>query len=256
MTTRSHETYADFLLPHIGADTRLVDVGCGSGELSLGLASVVARVVGVDNDADEIDAAHRAAADAETDNATFVVGDAYDLGLPHAETDAVIAHSVLEAVDDPGAAIVEAHRVLRPGGILGVASVEYDGLILAGPHEELTRRFYEIRERLWLAEGADPYLGRRLRGLLLTHGFVDVEATTRAIPYGTNDAVREFGVGRAADCRDDWYVTSALREGLATEVEVAAMHDAWLEWSEAPTSYAAFTWCRALGWKPRADSPA
>ncbi len=254
MTARSHEIYADFLLPHIGADTRLVDVGCGSGELSMALASVVASLVGVDNDADEIGAARRAAADAETDNATFVVGSAYDLALPDGETDAVIAHSVLEAVDNPGAAIVEARRVLRPGGILGVASVAYDGLILGGPHEVLTRRFYEIRQRLWAAEGADPYLGRRLRGLLLTNGFVDVEATTLAVSYGTIAAVREFGTGRADDCEDEWYVESAIREGLATRVDLEAMRKAWLEWSEAPTSYAAFTWCRALGWKPRADS--
>jgi len=31
------------------------------------------------------------------------------------------------------------------------------------------------------------YLGRKLRGLLLGHGFIDVEATTKYISYGTRE---------------------------------------------------------------------
>jgi hypothetical protein len=140
-------------------------------------------------------------------------------------------------------------RVLRPGGIVAVASVEYDGLILAGPHENLLRRFYAIREQLWIRDGADPYLGRRLRGLLTEGAFIDVEATTKAISYGTSELVATFGRGRAEDCEDDWYASSAVDAGLATSSEVEAMHDAWLAWAEAPSAYAAFTWCRALGRK-------
>ena len=134
-----------------------------------------------------------------------------------------------------------------------MASVEYTGLILAGPHHDLTSRFYAIRERLWQIEGADPYFGRELRGLLLGAGFANVIATTTYINYGTTEAVNEFGLGRAEDCNDDWYTTSAVQHGLATQEELAAMRRAWLEWSASSTSYAAFAWCRALGWKPDSD---
>jgi hypothetical protein len=98
-------------------------------------------------------------------------------------------------------------------------------------------------------EGANPYLGRELRGLLLDAGFADVIATTTYISYGTPDAVKEFGLGRAEDCNDDWYSTAAVQHGLATADELAAMRRAWLEWASSATSYAAFAWCRALGWK-------
>ena len=244
-SSRSAEVYADFFLPLLTPGTSIVDVGCGTGELSLELASAVGRLTGVDADPGDI-AQARAAAGSMRD-VQFLVGDAYALPLPDRSADAAFGHSVLEALDRPADALKEMRRVLKPGGVIGVASVEYGGLVLGGPHVQLVRHFYEIREQLWLEEGADPYLGRRLRGLLLGQGFARVEASTRAISYGTAGTVREFGLGRADDCRDDWYVESAQRLGLATRQELARMHDAWLDWSESPESYAAFTWCRAVG---------
>jgi hypothetical protein len=156
---------------------------------------------------------------------------------------------VLEALEHPLSALGEMRRLLRPGGVVGVASVEYDGLVLAGPHEDLLRGFYAVREQLWLRDGADPYLGRHLRGLLAESGFTEVVATTKAISYGTPELVSTFGRGRAEDCTDDWYVASAIEAELATPAELEAMRDAWLEWAESPSAYCSFAWCRALGWK-------
>jgi len=248
-SSRSASVYADFLLPHLNGETHLVDVGCGSGELTLDLARRVGRVCGIDGDAGEIGRAQAAATASRTTNADFVVGDAYALPLPDDHADAVFGHSVLEAVERPADVVAEMRRVARPGGLVAVASVEYGGLILGGPHESRTRQFFDIRERLWLTQGAFPYRGRDLRGLLVASGLARVEATTTSVSYGTEDAVREFGLGRADDCRDEWYVESAQREGLATADDLATMRGAWLEWAESPSSYAAFAWCRALGRK-------
>jgi SAM-dependent methyltransferase len=248
--SRSAQVYADFLTPHLSSRTYLLDVGCGSGELSLDLAASVGRVTGVDLEQEEIEAARQTASRDGIENADFRVGDAYVLGLPGDLVDVVFAHSVLEALERPAAALTEMMRVLKPGGIIGAASVEYSGLILAGPHQDLIRRFYEIRELLWQIEGANPFLGRELRGLLLSAGFIDVVATTKYICYGTAEAVKEFGLGRAEDCDDEWYPTAALQHGLATTDDLSAMRSAWVEWSESPTSYAAFAWCRAYGRKP------
>jgi SAM-dependent methyltransferase len=250
--SRSALVYADFLASHLSPRTHLLDVGCGSGELSLDLAGSVGHVTGVDIEEEEIELARRTATRDGIENADFKVGDAYRLALSDDMVDAVFAHSVLEALEQPAAALTEMKRVLKPGGIIAAASVEYCGLILAGPHQDLIRRFYAIRERLWQIEGANPYLGRDLRGLLLIDGFINVVATTKYICYGTPEAVTEFGLGRAEDCGDDWYMPSAMHHGLATSDDLAAMRQAWLEWSESSTSYAAFAWCRAVGWKPSA----
>jgi len=250
MTSRRNASvYADFLLPHLTGATHLIDVGCGSGELSLDLALRVGHVTGIDGDVGEIEGARAAAVASATTNADFIVGDAYDLPLPAGTADVVLGHSVLEAVERPSEVVDEMKRVVKAGGLVAVASVDYGGLLLAGPHEALIRRFYDIREQLWLVAGSFPYRGRELRGLLLASGLRGVEASTKYISYGTEDALREFGLGRADDCLDDWYVESSQRERLATAHDLATMREAWLEWAESPTAYAAFAWCRAIGWK-------
>ncbi len=246
---RSAGVYADFLIPFLTPDTDLLDVGCGPGTISLGLAHHVRSLIGVDAE-DEFDDA-RAYADAlGIDNVAFRVGDVYGLDLPDDGFDACLAHSMLETLERPVDGLREIHRVLKPSGIVGVASVEYGGFIVAGPDEPLLRRFYAIREELWRAWGLDPYRGRALRGLLHQAGFERIQASTMYLSYGTREGVRSFGLGRAEDCRDDEYAEAALRLGLATTVELDAMERAWNVWSEAPDAFAAFAWGRALGWKP------
>lgn len=258
MVTRSAVDYADFLIPHLTPDDDVLDVGCGTGSISLGLAEFAGRVIGVDLDEDdeEFSDARRYAAEHAIDNVEFRIGDVYSLEFPDARFDACLCHSMLETLDRPLDGLREIGRTLKAGGVLGVACVEYGGLILAGPDEPLLRRFYAIRERLWQLEHvADPYRGRELRGLLIGAGFEGVIATTKYICYGTADAVRSFGLDRAEDCRDDWYASGAQGHGLASADDLAALHDAWTRWSGSPEAYAAFAWCRATGWKPTRLTP-
>jgi SAM-dependent methyltransferase len=251
LKVRNAADYADFLLPHLDADCGVLDVGCGSGTITLGLAETVGYVVGVDQSDDEFTDARRYAAERNIENVEFRVGSVYALDSPADQFDACLCHSMLETLDRPLDALIEIKRALKPGGVLGVACVEYGGLILAGPKDGLLRRFYAIRERVWeLENAADPYRGRQLRGLMERAGFDRVLATSKYFCYGTGEAVKSFGMARAEDCSDDWYVRSAKKHGLATTSDLDGMSRAWFEWSECPDAYAAFAWCRALGWKP------
>lgn len=250
LETRRAAVYADFLLPYLRAESRVLDVGCGDGTITLGLAATAGHVVGVDLDEEQLEDARRYAADHSIAHVEFRVGDVYALEYPSCRFDACLCHSLLETLERPLDALAEIGRVLKPGGVVGVACVEYGGLILAGPHEDLLRRFYAVRERIWqLERAADPYRGRRLRGLLERAGFERVEATSRYVSHGTPDAVRAFGTARANDCRDAWYAGSATKHDLATVADLAATRHAWLEWSRSPDAYAAFAWCSAMGWK-------
>jgi ubiquinone/menaquinone biosynthesis C-methylase UbiE len=249
---RSAGVYADFLIPHLMPEADLLDVGCGPGTISLGLAHHVRSLIGVDAE-DDFDDARAYAEALGIENVEFRVGDACGMDLPDEAFDACLAHSMLETLERPVDGLREIHRVLKPGGVVGVASVEYGGFVLAGPDVELLRRFYAIREELWQREwGLDPYRGRELRGLLREAGFERVQASTMYLSYGTAEGVRSFGVGRAEDCRDEEYVEAAMRLGLASAAELNAMERAWEAWSEAPDAFAAFAWGRALGWKPAA----
>jgi ubiquinone/menaquinone biosynthesis C-methylase UbiE len=246
---RSAAEYADFFLPHLTREMVVLDGGCGSGTITVGLADQVASIVGVDREVEFSDAAGYVDA-VGASGISFQTGDLYSLEFPDAHFDACLCHSALEALTDPLRALAEIARVLKPGAVVGVASVEYGGIIIAGDNVEPLRRFYQIREKLWeLEDVANPYLGRNLRGLLNKIGFKDVIATTKYFSYGTADSVAEFGSGRAADCVDRWYSNSAVSHGLASSDELKDIKRAWESWSQSPSAYLAFPWCRAIGWK-------
>lgn len=251
MQERSAAEYADFVLPSIGPADRVLDVGCGPGSITLGLAQVAAHVTGVDLDDAEFEDARAYALEHRIDNVEFRQGSIYRLRFPDGCFDACTLFSMMETLDDPLAGLAEVRRVLKPGGLIGASSIEYGGLILRGPDEALLRRFYQLRLQIWDGQGDVHYhRGRELRGLLQAAGFRDVQAFLTYFSYGTPERVRAFGLGRAADCRNEWYVSGVAEYGLAPPEEVPALEQAWLRWAESPDSFAAFAWGRAIGRRP------
>jgi ubiquinone/menaquinone biosynthesis C-methylase UbiE len=61
---RSADVYASFLIPHLRPGATVLDCGCGTGTITLGLTQAVAqgRVIGVDLDPGGLKGAQRAAA--------------------------------------------------------------------------------------------------------------------------------------------------------------------------------------------------
>ncbi|NOD35410.1 MULTISPECIES: methyltransferase domain-containing protein [unclassified Ruegeria] len=56
----------------------------------------------------------------------FEVGDARNTGLPSSSVDLVLMHTLLCHVPDPQDAVREAHRILKPGGLVAVCDGDYD----------------------------------------------------------------------------------------------------------------------------------
>jgi SAM-dependent methyltransferase len=100
---------------------RVLDAGCGSGQIAIALAKRGLRVTGIDLSPEMIRraGAHAAARGAQV---TWRVGDVARLDEPLAVYDAILARVVLQFVPDIPAALREFRRVLRPGGRL-LASV-------------------------------------------------------------------------------------------------------------------------------------
>ena len=205
-------------------------------------------MTGLDVEDAEFADARTYAAEHGVDNVEFREGSIYQLGFPDGSFDVCTLLSMMETLDDPLAGLAEVRRVLKPGGLVGAPSIEYGGLILDGPDEPLLRRFYELRLQVWEAQGdVHFHRGRELRGLLLAAGFSDVEAGTTYFSYGTEERVRTFGLDRAADCRDEWYLGGVAAHGLAERSEIEGLEQAWIRWAEAPDAFAAFAGGRAVG---------
>jgi ubiquinone/menaquinone biosynthesis C-methylase UbiE len=93
------------------AELRLIDVCCGTGDLAEAAAQRGAQVTGVDFAEPMIEIAR-----ARVPLANFEVGDAEKLNFENASFDAVTCAFGLWHIGEPDSAILEAARVLKPGG--------------------------------------------------------------------------------------------------------------------------------------------
>ena len=108
---------ADAAGSHIPAGGRVLDLGCGTGDLARQLAASGLRVTGCDISANMLRRA--AAADAAGTAEWVALAPGWqELPFAPASFDAVLAASVLEYVGSPAAVLGECARVLRPGGVL------------------------------------------------------------------------------------------------------------------------------------------
>ena len=107
----------------ISAGQRVLDVGCGTGGFSRAIAdSSSTAVVGVDSSARFVRFAEQVPAP-RRGRVEWVVGNAERLPLDDACFDRVLLSLVLHQLERPAAAVAEAFRVLRPGGVVVVRTV-------------------------------------------------------------------------------------------------------------------------------------
>ena len=132
---------------------RLLDIGTGTGRILELMAPVSERSVGLDVSRDMVALARAKLGAARLSRASVRQGDLHRPPFEAASFDVAVMHNVLHLLDDPAEAIVDAARLLRPGGRLLVADF--------APHElELLRQQFGHRHlgiadaqmRAWAAQ--------------------------------------------------------------------------------------------------------
>jgi SAM-dependent methyltransferase len=227
---RTAENSAAYLLPHLAEDAKVLDIGCGPGTITAGLADRVPQghVTGIDAAQSVIDQAREAAGDRE--NLNFTTGDVYALDYPDDSFDVVHAHQVLQHLGDPVRALREMRRVARPGGLVAVRDGDYGGMTWYPelPVLDEWRAYYIAVAR---GNGGEPNGGRHLHAWARQAGFTDVTCSSSNWTYAT-EADRSWWGGLWADRTvKSTFASTALAGGYVTAADLERIADGWRAWA-------------------------
>ena len=102
----------------IPGDARVVEIGCGTGQMSLYLARAHRVVIGADLTRASLKLAVEAARRFELDQVRFIETDLHHPGMRAGAFDVVYSSGVLHHTSDPSAAFAQIVRLARPGGMI------------------------------------------------------------------------------------------------------------------------------------------
>jgi len=232
---RTAESSCAYLLDRLAPDASMLDVGCGPGTITLGLAARVpdGEVVGIDAEPDILDEARAQPGAAQQPNLRFEPGDVRALQFPDHTFDVVHAHQLLQHLPDPVAALREMRRVCRPGGIVAARDSDY-GAMCWHPASAGLDRWLELYRAVARTAGGEPDAGRHLRSWALAAGCTSVTTTASAWCYATDDERAWWGGLWAERVVGGRFAEQATAAGLATPAELDQLAHAWRQWADQP----------------------
>jgi SAM-dependent methyltransferase len=167
-------------------EARIVDIGCGTGEMVSRLAALFpqASLLGLDLEEAHLERA-RARCAAFGPRVRFQTGDALAVPLPSNEFDLVISRHVLQSIPDAPRAVAEMARVAKPGGRLHVLAEDY-GMLWCHPTARDSDEFWQrLPQEFGRAIGCDNHVGRTMFTVLHDLGLGDI-----AVDYVVVDTLR------------------------------------------------------------------
>jgi len=229
---RTAENSAAYLLPHLHEGMDVLDVGAGPGTITLDLARLVApgRVRGIDASAEVIAHAESDRAAAATANVEYAVDDAYALASEDGAWDVVHAHQVLQHLSRPVDALREFRRVVRPGGIVAVRDVDYEGTFW-WPRVPALDEWHALYLAVHRGTSGEPDAGRRLKAWAREAGFVRVDAGASVWVFESAEERAWWGGLWAERALHSSFAENALRLGLADQPALERISAGWREWA-------------------------
>ena len=178
----------------IGPGMRVLDIGCGSGDVSISVGTLVGptgSVLGIDRGGDAVRDATTKAANAGAKHVTFAQ---HEIDAFHGDQpfDALVGRFVLMHQPDPGAALAAAARNVRSGGVIVMIESHMELLRTGGhsaPHSPLYETIVGFKSEVVMGAGADVHAGGSLKKTFLDAGLPEPECRLEARVEGGPDSV-------------------------------------------------------------------
>ena len=233
VSRRRLDENAAFLIPYLKPGSAVLDCGCGPGTVTFDIAERIGdgTVVGVDMSESQVRIGVKRAAERALLNVSFRQGNAYTLPFADASFDVVFSHALLEHLSDPGRAVREFRRVLKPGGMLGVCTPDWSGFLYSPATPALLdaiKAYVELQAR----NGGDANIGHKLRDYVVEAGFEDARSTAR---YENYDPLSVIG---------DLVAWQLERDGQRDRAAAMRM------WAAQPGGMFAQAWVSCIGRRP------
>jgi len=231
---RTAENSAAYLLPHLARlapGAKLLDVGCGPGTITAGLADRVphGHVTGIDSAAAVVEQAREVIGDRT--NLDFGTGDVYALDYPDDTFDVVYAHQVLQHLGDPVKALREMRRVTKPGGLVAARDGDFGGMIWY-PELPVLDEWLPFYKKVARANGGEPDGGRHLHVWAReAGGFTDVTCSSSNWTYATETERAWWGGLWADRTVKSSFAETALAGGHGTVEDLERIAAGWRAWA-------------------------
>lgn len=138
----------------------------------------------------------------------------------------------MEHLADPKTALTEFLRVLKPGGIVGICSPDWDGLLLAPPSDELFEAASAYAE-MQQSNGGDLRIGHKFGTYLGEVGFEGIQMNARYECYPSLEFIGNY------------LALQLERDGQNQHAKT------FVDWSQSSGGLFAQAWVSAIGKKPK-----
>ena len=220
----------------LGGAFRILDLGCGTGEITRRLAARYpdATLLGVDILEENLAIARRESVPLG-ERVRYESGDAFALAHPDAAFDLVVCRHMSQAVPDFAKVLAEITRVLTPGGWLHLLSEDYGMLHVPNDDVDPDRFWIDTAIAFLRSTGCDGYIGRHTPPLLESAGYGEI-----AVNYVVVDTVRVPRPTFAGilEAWRDGYVEPLARATGRPPAEIRRSFDAMIESIKTPPNYA------------------
>ncbi len=231
----------------------LLDLGCGPGHITLGLARAVypGKATGLDRDGEQAGTARANARWEGVENASFVPGESLDLPFPDNSQDVVHCPAFLMHSPRIREQLAEIVRVLKPGGILSSRDMDVPTSFIS-PAREDNQGMWDMLGEVVRQEGGDPWMGRHLTTFLRNAGLEDVETG-----FGADSFTRPEEVEFLSRSLLEWGLSPEFMARTGSSPgDFARWREQVERWSRHPGAVGCFHFGHAVGRKPWLGHPA